>query len=223
MSFSETLLERAQPMMSAIMSHPFVEAIANGQVPHNVLNYYVEQDEHYLKDYLQVTSLAITKTTNAEDITNLLATAAFVQNESQAHEVMLGITGHHIENWQREPETKRYTDHMYASAYHGTYADAIAVLLPCAWSDAVIGEQLVSRGANREQNPLKEWIELYAPQKNSDTPDYNIWRFEALNRAVTTLNNEQKEHVAQTFLCSLEMEWHFWEAAWQQKTWQFQH
>lgn len=122
MSFSETLLERAQPMMSAIMSHPFVEAIANGQVPHNVLNYYVEQDEHYLKDYLQVTSLAITKTTNAEDITNLLATAAFVQNESQAHEVMLGITGHHIENWQREPETKRYTDHMYASAYHGTYA-----------------------------------------------------------------------------------------------------
>ena len=69
----------------------------------------------------------------------------------------------------------------------------------------------------------KTLTESYAPQKNSDTPDYNIWRFEALNRAVTTLNNEQKEHVAQTFLCSLEMEWHFWEAAWQQKTWQFQH
>ena len=35
------------------MVHPFVQAIAAGSVPDDVLNYYVEQDEHYLKDYLR--------------------------------------------------------------------------------------------------------------------------------------------------------------------------
>ncbi len=111
MTFSQALLERAQPMMNAIMVHPFVQAIAAGTVPNDVLNYYVEQDEHYLKDYLQVTALTITKTDNVDDINQLLTTAQFVQNESRAHQVMLEITGHTIENWRREPEKKRYTDH----------------------------------------------------------------------------------------------------------------
>lgn len=57
---------------------------------------------------------------------------------------------------------------------------------------------------------------------NPDTPDYNAWRFEALDRAVASLNPAQREHVAQTFLFSLEMEWRFWEAAWQQEHWQFE-
>lgn len=222
MTFSQELLERAQPIMDAIMVHPFVKAIAAGTVPNDVLNYYVEQDEHYLKDYLQVTALTITKTDNVDDINHLLTTAQFVQDESRAHQVMLEITGHTIENWRREPETKRYTDHMYAAAYHGTYADAIAALLPCAWSYAVLGEKLVDQGANNDDNPLKEWIKLYSPQMNPDTPDYNAWRFEALDRAVASLNPAQREHVAQTFLFSLEMEWRFWEAAWQQEHWQFE-
>ncbi len=50
MSFSQDLLTRAQPTMDAIMVHPFLKAIAEGNVPDDVLNYYVEQDEHYLKD-----------------------------------------------------------------------------------------------------------------------------------------------------------------------------
>lgn len=103
MTFSQALLGRAQPMMNAIMVHPFVQAIAAGTVPNDVLNYYVEQDEHYLKDYLQVTALTITKTDNVDDINQLLTTAQFVQNESRAHQVMLEITGHTIENWRREP------------------------------------------------------------------------------------------------------------------------
>ena len=102
MTFSQELLERAQPIMDAIMVHPFVKAIAAGTVPNDVLNYYVEQDEHYLKDYLQVTALTITKTDNVDDINHLLTTAQFVQDESRAHQVMLEITGHTIENWRRE-------------------------------------------------------------------------------------------------------------------------
>ncbi|MGX7051207.1 thiaminase II [Leuconostoc palmae] len=222
MSFSDKLLKQAQPIMDAIMVHPFVEAIGNGHVPDNVLNYYVEQDEHYLKDYLRVTALAITKATCSEDIDNFLATAQFVQNESRAHQIILDITGHQVENWRCEPETKRYTDHMYTAAYHGTYADTIAALLPCAWSYAIIGEKLVSRGANHANNPLKEWIELYAPQFNTEMPDYNDWRFKSLNRAVESLSAIEKEQVTQTFLFSLEMEWHFWNAAWYQNHWQFE-
>ncbi|ADG41048.1 MULTISPECIES: thiaminase II [Leuconostoc] len=220
MTFSQDLLTRAQPIMDAIMIHPFVQAIAKGEVPNDVLNYYVEQDEHYLKDYLQVTALTVTKTSHSDDIARLLETAQFVSNESKAHEVMLTITGHHVENWRRSPETQLYTDHMYTSAYHGTYADAIATLLPCAWSYGVIGSELVAQGANNDANPLKEWIEIYAPQTD-DGVDYNAWRFDALERAVSQFNDNQKEHVAQTFLKSLEMEWRFWEAAWKQTQWQF--
>lgn len=221
MTFSEDVLTRAQPMMAAIMAHPFVQGIANGKVSDDTLNYYVEQDEHYLKDYLQVTALTLTKTDNADDIARLLETAQFVSNESKAHEVMLNITGHHVADWRRSPDTQLYTDHMYTSAYHGTYADALAVLLPCAWSYGVIGCELVAQGANNDTNPLKEWIEIYAPQA-SDAIDYNAWRFDALERAVANFSDRQKEHVAQTFLKSLEMEWRFWEAAWQQTQWQFE-
>lgn len=221
MTFSEDVLTRAQPMMAAIMAHPFVQGIANGKVSDDTLNYYVEQDEHYLKDYLQVTALTLTKTDNADDIARLLETAQFVSNESKAHEVMLNITGHHVADWRRSPDTQLYTDHMYTSAYHGTYADALAVLLPCAWSYGVIGCELVAQGANNDTNPLKEWIEIYAPQAG-DAIDYNAWRFDALERAVANFNDSQKEHVAQTFLKSLEMEWRFWEAAWQQTQWQFE-
>ena len=221
MTFSEDVLTRAQPMMAAIMAHPFVQGIANGKVSDDTLNYYVEQDEHYLKDYLQVTALTLTKTDNADDIARLLETAQFVSNESKAHEVMLNITGHHVADWRRSPDTQLYTDHMYTSAYHGTYADALAVLLPCAWSYGVIGCELVAQGANNDTNPLKEWIEIYAPQAG-DAIDYNAWRFDALERAVANFSDSQKEHVAQTFLKSLEMEWRFWEAAWQQTQWQFE-
>lgn len=219
MTFSQDLLTRAQPIMTAIMAHPFVVAIANGTVPDNVLNYYVEQDEHYLKDYLTITALAVTQTDNSDDISKLLDVAQFVGNESKAHDVMLGITGHQVENWRRGPETQLYVNHMYESAYRGTYADTLAALLPCAWSYEVMGRELVAAGANNEENPLKEWIELYAP--NDASKSYTIWRLAALNREVTHLTPEQQEHVAQTFLLSLEMEWRFWEAAWQQENWQF--
>ncbi|AFS39899.1 thiaminase II [Leuconostoc gelidum] len=220
MTFSQDILTRAQPIMDTIMVHPFVKGIATGNVPDDILNYYVEQDEHYLKDYLQVTALTVTKTNDTNDIARLLETAQFISNESKAHEIMLNITGHHVENWRRSPDTQRYTDHMYTSAYHGTYADALAVLLPCAWSYGVIGRELVAQGANNDANPLKEWIEIYSPQAN-DEIDYNAWRFDALERAVANLNDSQKEQVIQTFLKSLEMEWRFWEAAWNQTQWRF--
>jgi len=102
---------------------------------------------------------------------------------------MLGITGHQVKNWRRGPETQLYVNHMYESAYRGTYADTLAALLPCAWSYEVMGRELVAAGANNEENPLKEWIELYAP--NDASKSYTIWRLAALNREVTHLTPEQ--------------------------------
>lgn len=219
MTFPQELLQRAQPIMDAIMDHPFVQGIANGALPVEAVHYYIEQDEHYLKDYVQISALAVTKTDNTDDIDKLVESVKFVNDESKAHRVMQDYDNYAIQHTRRGPQNTLYINHMYEAAYRGNYADVIAALTPCPWTYEMIGERLITAGANHDANPFKKWIELYAPKP--DVESVSTWRLAILDREVEHFTDEQKEHVAQIFLYSMEMEWRFWEAAWMQEQWQF--
>jgi thiaminase/transcriptional activator TenA len=219
MTFSKDLLQRAEPIMTAILNHPFIQGIAAGELPTDVTHYYVEQDTHYLKEYVQITALAITQTHNPDDIEKLVHSVAFVNEESRAHRVLQDYDGYTLQNARRGPDNALYINHMYAAAYRGSYAETIAALTPCPWTYEVIGEHLIAQGANHDNNPFKRWIELYAPQTTGES--VSAWRLAILDREVATMTDEQKEQVAQAFLYSMELEWRFWDAAWTQAQWQF--
>lgn len=53
-SFSQRLLKAGQPILEEIIKHPFVQGIADGDLPKEALTFYVGQDFNYLNAFIKV-------------------------------------------------------------------------------------------------------------------------------------------------------------------------
>lgn len=224
MKFSEELTTAGQPILDEIIKHPFVQGIANGQLPKEALTFYVGQDFNYLNAFIKVYAAAIQKSQTRADMAIFAKQIDFILNsEIHPHHNFCNVAGVAYESLQHEaqaPGTYLYNEHMYSAARTGDLIDIVAAMTPCPWTYVEIANLLVKEGKNTSDNVFKPWIDFYA---NMDNPDDSILPefFALIDREAKQYDRQRLDRVKEAFLKSCEMEWDFWDQAYYQKSWQF--
>jgi len=219
MSFSQELRAQAEPIFQAIMEHPFVQGIAKGDLKKEQLIHYVKQDFEYLNAFMKIYGLAISKSTNRQDMELFNNQISFVlHSEIHPHNNFCEVAGVKYEDLQGfpvAPAAHHYIRHMLTVAHQGGIADIIAVLLPCPWTYVEIGKKLLEEVNPDSTHPFYDWIHFYGDGPMTVTTPL----CQRLDELAETLNEEQKEKLKEYFLLSCQLEYKFWDMAYHVEEW----
>jgi thiaminase (transcriptional activator TenA) len=149
------LWERASSIITATERHPFLVAMVDGTLTMKQFQYYVLQDTLYLHDFADCLRL-LSRDRNANH-TDSQRLEAFAKGAEEAE-----MSLHHTfcREWnidvsklsdgdgdgnglQQMPNTLLYTSYMKQIVATRSYAEGLAVLLPCFWVYGHVGEQML--------------------------------------------------------------------------------
>jgi len=218
MLFSEQLRQEADPIFQAIFAHPFVQGIADGQLANEQLIHYVKQDHEYLNVFMRIYGHAISKSASRQDIQFFNEQISFILNsEVHPHRNFCEVSGVRYEDLQGEalsPSAHHYTRHMLNVAQTGSLAEIIAVILPCPWTYHEIGQRLLTEKQPSPDHPFFDWISFYGNSRR--TTDHLCQRLDAL---AASINAKERQQILEHFIISTQLEYRFWEMAYQLEDW----
>jgi thiaminase/transcriptional activator TenA len=203
---------------AAILRHPFVTGLTDGTLPREAFRHYVVQDAHYLRGYARALALCGAKATLPADTVMFAAHAGgAVAAEQGLHAGLLadlGVTAQEAAAAPIAPTTRAYVSYLFATAYGGSFAEAVAAVLPCYWIYARVGEELLTRGS---PDPLyARWIATYGGEEFQAVVDAVLELTDRLGASVPPVEWALiREHVVVT----ARYEWMFWDAGWRRETW----
>ena len=220
MSFCKEVREECKDVWESSFDHPFVTGLAEGTLPEDVFRFYVMQDAYYLTHFAKVQALGAVKATD------LAMTRSFAHHAEQTcaaelslHESfmqLLGVTDSDWEAFEPSPSAYAYVSHMYRAA-QGDVADVLAALLPCYWLYYEIGVQL--QHATPDNPIYQRWIATYGSEWFAALVEEQKNRMDEL---ASEVSEKRLEELKQHFKRSVYYEWHFWQQAWTQETWNVQ-
>ncbi|AKO91874.1 thiaminase II [Priestia filamentosa] len=220
MSFSQELRRLAAPVYEAIFNHPFVKGIGEGNVPKDALIHYVCQDFEYLTSFCRVYGVAISRCENREQMELFNEQINFVlHSEVHPHHNFCDVAGVKYEDLQAKPlapGAHHYINHMTTVAQTGSLGEIIAVLLPCPWTYLEIGQKLIEQHDPTEDHPFYEWIMFYG-KKEMDSVTHKLCAL--LDQWAEGASEREKEKMKDHFIKSCELEYLFWDMAYQKQQW----
>ena len=216
--FSQELWSHGAATYANILRHPFVTGLTDGSLGADAFRYFVIQDSHYLRGYARALSLVASRATDPD------AVALFARHASEAIEVEkslhvslltgLGLSPAEVETEGSGPTTTAYTSYLMSVCATGTYAEAVAAVLPCYWVYRDVGRELLARSS---PDPLyAQWIATYG------SPEFDAVVESVL--AVTDglgddLGRSERTRCHEHFATTTRYEWMFWDAAYRQLAW----
>jgi thiaminase (transcriptional activator TenA) len=213
-TFSAELWDRgAAELYAEILRHPFLTGLTDGTLSHDAFRYFVVQDSHYLRDYSRALNLVAAKATDEEAVGMFARhSAEAIEVERDLHAGLLSSLG--PVSGDPGPVTTAYTSYLLAVCSTGTYAEAVATVLPCYWIYRDVGRDLLRRSS---PDPLyKQWIEMYG------SPEFDAV-VEAVLAVTDVLGNDlgtaERERCHRHFATTSRYEWMFWDAAYRQLDW----
>jgi thiaminase/transcriptional activator TenA len=205
-------------VFEAILEHPFLVALADGDLPEGTFRHYVVQDALYLKAYARALSALGGRARTIED-TELFATRAAraIGVERTLHRELLaelGLDQAAVEDAEPSPTNLAYTSFIGSYVHGGSFADGLAAVLPCFWIYWEVAQHLIERGS---PHPVyQRWIESY----RSEEFERGVTAVLGLvDRVGASLGPEDLERVRRIVLAASRYEWMFWDAAWRQESW----
>lgn len=205
MKFSETLWKKTAPIIQEIITHPFNSELAEGILPPEKFQFYMEQDANYLIDFSRCLSLLAAKAPTVSWMQQFLnfSIGALIA-ERGLHKHFLPLEDH----FEPSPATLSYTRYLLSTASLSSFEEGVAAVLPCFWIYREVGQSISKRA--HETNPYSLWIDTYSSPDFSAATDSAISIFDeiAKNCSVSTLQLMEK-----AFELSVYYEWHFWNDA----------
>ena len=145
MTSTKDFWEKAAPLIAVTEKHPFLVAMVDGTLNMENFRYYVVQDALYLNDFADALRIlskneGITKA----DSDRLEAFAV------GAEEAELALHNSFFKQWEisadgveQMPHSLLYTSYMKRIVATRSHAEGLAVLLPCFWVYAHVGEAML--------------------------------------------------------------------------------
>src|SRR5699024_6770488 len=134
-----------------ICEHPFITGLTDGSLSHDRFRYYIAQDAHYLRAYARALAGCAAKAPLAAELTMFVEHAGVaIAAERELHAGLLADLGLDAEQAAARPlspTTQAYASYLLAITATGSYAEAVAAVLPCYWIYARVGEHLQRRGS----------------------------------------------------------------------------
>ena len=155
----DLLWSDVEDIYAAILRHPFVTGLTDGTLPREAFRHYIVQDAHYLRGYARALALCGARAQEPRDTVMFAAHAGgAIAAEQGLHAALLGDLGLTAEAAAAEPvapTTRAYVSYLLATAHGGSFAEAVAAVLPCYWIYARVGEELLgARLARPALRPL---------------------------------------------------------------------
>lgn len=220
-SFAQRCLDTAQDVWQAALSHPFVEALANGSLPAENFRFYQMQDARYLETFADACSLISVRCPVPEvKLWFIDAAKLALIVEQQLHTEYgkrLGYTAADIAALTPTPNNLAYQNHLLATCQRGTLLEAIASLTPCPWLYAALGQQLTEKlGQIPADHPYADWLQTYADEGFVDYTNTLLGHLETISQES---GEDTQARALNTFLTSTRYEWMFWQQAWDLQAW----
>jgi thiaminase/transcriptional activator TenA len=206
------------PIHAEILAHPFVTELTDGTLDDEAFRSYVVQDAHYLRDYARALALCAAKATTEADILMFARHAAgAIEVERELHAGFLadwGLTNDALAATPVAPTCRAYTSYLLAVCATGSYAEAVAAVLPCYWIYAEVGAALLATGS---PNPrYQRWIDTYGGEEFAAVVAEVLALVDRLGAEVGAAERERmRTHVVTTS----RYEWMFWDAAHRREDW----
>lgn len=218
MTTRDVLWSDITEVYGAILAHPFLTGLTDGTLPQESFLHYVIQDAHYLRGYARALAVCAAKAPDA-DTTVLFAehAAGAIAAERDLHAALMGELGSTPEAAATEPvapATRAYVSYLLATAYGGSFAEALAAVLPCYWIYARVGDALSAAGS---PNPLyARWISLYGGGEYQGVVDAVL---EVTDRVGAGLSTGELARMREHFVTTSRYEWMFWDAGYRREAW----
>lgn len=211
--FTAWLWEAAEGTYARILAHPFLRGLTDGGLDRAAFRFYVTQDAHYLREYARALGITAAKAPTPADTAMFAAHAAnAVAVEQALHAGFLDELGGATE--PPGPVTAAYTDFLLASAYGGSFAEALGAVLPCYWIYAKVGAEL--SGSSSPDPLYQRWIDTYGGAEFKQIVDDVLT---VADRHGGTLGPAERTLARRKFEAAARYEWLFWDAAYRQERW----
>ena len=217
-SLTGYLWTRIDEIYRAILAHPFITGLTDGTLPEEVFRHYVVQDAHYLTQYARALTICAARAPAEGDVKMFAEHAAgAIEVERSLHTAFFadfGLSPAQIAATPLTPTNLAYTSYLLATAYGGSFAEALGAVLPCYWIYWEVGKTLIARGS---PHPLyRRWIATYGGEE-----------FAAIVRQVLDLTDRigaelgaaDRRAMTAHFVTTSRYEWMFWDSALKQESW----
>ncbi|WP_096305275.1 thiaminase II [Jatrophihabitans sp. GAS493] len=217
-SWSSRLWSGIEEIYPAILGHPFLTGLTDGDLDPAAFSYYVAQDAHYLRDYARALAIVGAKAATHEQTAMFARHAAgAVEVELSLHSRLLGELGldaTQLESAVISPTTRAYCSYLLATAYGGTFAEGLAAVLPCYWIYARVGAELAAAGSPDLR--FQRWIDTYAGEEFALVVNEVL---AVTDQVGAGLSETEATRAQAHFVTTSRYEWMFWDAAWRQERW----
>ena len=217
-SFSQSLWQANEALFQDTLQLPFNRELAAGTLSMERFRHYMIQDAHYLVAYGRALAVTAAKSDNAEGVVQFANAAnEAVVVERSLHDGFMrdfGVTPGQFAAVPLTPACHHYTSFLVATAWSAPYPVAVAALLPCFWIYAEVGRDIHARSA--PGNPYQAWVDTYAGEDF-----HTIVRgvIATIDRVADSADSATRQRMAEAYRYSAELEWMFWDSAYQLGTW----
>lgn len=208
----------AEEIYRGICVHPFITGLTDGSLDRDRFRHYIVQDSHYLRGYAKALAVCAAKAPDEADLMMFARHAGeAVAAEREMHDELLDALGMDAQRAAASPiapTTQAYVSYLLATAYAGSYAEAVAAVLPCYWIYARVGGHLQATGST---DPLyRRWIDTYADAGFQDVVEAAL---SVTDRIGARASADELAAMRGHFHTTARYEWMFWDSAHRMEQW----
>ena len=216
--FRTWLWAAMQDVFGRILEHPFVLGLTDGTLRRDAFSHYVVQDAHYLRDYARALAIVAARAPSEITIAMFAGHArGAIEVERALHAGLfrdMGLTEEQVAATPVYPTTLAYTSYLLRACHQGSFAEALAAVLPCYWIYAEVGNALLARSS---PDPLyARWIATYGGEEFAAIVAEVLALVDVVGPA---LGPGERAAVRDHVVTTARYEWMFWDAAWRLERW----
>ena len=216
--FTGEMWAAAEPTYDAILKHPFLEGLASGELDPQAFRFYVVEDAYYLTEFARAISITAAKAPKDEWIVRLNRDAiGSLEAERALHESYFkdfGLSVEEVESRRPAPTTLAYTSYLISATYSGSFAEALASILPCYWIYLEVGKELAKKGSPKPM--YQRWIDNYG----SDSYEAEVRSIlDMMDEVAEGEGSSSRKTMTEHFTTTSRYEWMFWDMGYRQEAW----
>ena len=212
------LWAQVDDIFRAILAHPFITGLTDGSLPESAFRFYVVQDALYLARYARALSVCAARAPHERDIAMFNEHAAgAIAVERALHEGFFadfGLSAEEVAATPLAPTNLAYTSFLLATAYGGSFAEALGAVLPCYWIYWEVGKALVDRGSPDPR--YRRWIDTYGGEEYAGVVREVLALTERIGEE---LSAAERSALTTHFVATSRYEWMFWDMGYRQERW----
>ncbi|KRW91749.1 TenA family transcriptional regulator [Alicyclobacillus tengchongensis] len=221
MHFSTELYEASRPIFAATLAHPFLQGIAQGELPRDAIVRYVQQDELYLNTYCRVYAKALACADTDEHMRDFYdRVGLLLEGEHEAHDNLLQVAAVRPDqrgtSAEKLPTLHHYESHLLAVAATSDFGAIIAAILPCHWLYVDLAHNIVNKVQPGPDHPFSTWLSFYASDDMKASLDRLL---NMLDRGAAIANEEAKAFMRTAYMTSCYLEYRFFDMAYRGESW----